>query len=119
MLPSGGWGGGGGGGGSGGRRSWWERESEKKNLRDFEHFKPKWSTFWDPGNLTLLNSLKCSKSRRFLGLRPRPRWGSLRRSLRPPNREALLAFGKRPLSSAPSTVCLPMFFPNKTDINKQ
>src|SRR6218665_676218 len=24
--------------------------------------------------------LKCSKSRRFLGLRPRPRWGSLQRS---------------------------------------
>jgi len=28
----------------------------KPNRRDFEHFKPKWSTFWDPGNLTLLNN---------------------------------------------------------------
>src|SRR6218665_1378462 len=39
--------------------------------------------------------VKCSKSRRFLGLRPRPRWGSLRRSLRPPSRERLLALGQR------------------------
>ena len=23
-----------------------------RNRRDFEHFKPKWSTFWDPVNLT-------------------------------------------------------------------
>ena len=29
--------------------------------------------------------MKCSKLRRFLGLRPIPRWGSLRRSLRPPS----------------------------------
>src|SRR6218665_4195257 len=46
--------------------------------------------------------MKSSKSRRFLGLRPRPRWGSLRRSLRPPSREGLLAFGNR--SFAPSAL---------------
>ena len=34
--------------------------------RDFEHFKPKWSTFCNPGNLTFLNSLKCTKSLRFI-----------------------------------------------------
>src|SRR6218665_1574644 len=39
--------------------------------------------------------MKCSKSRRFLGLRPSPRWGSSRRSPRPPSREGLLAFGNR------------------------
>src|SRR6218665_4157610 len=27
-----------------------------RNRRDFEHFKPKWSTFWDLGNLTFLNN---------------------------------------------------------------
>src|SRR6218665_3230801 len=27
-----------------------------RNRRDFQHFKPKWSTFWDPGNLTFLNN---------------------------------------------------------------
>src|SRR6218665_4153051 len=32
----------------------------------------------------------CSKSRRFLGLRPRPRWGSLRHSPRPPIRKGFL-----------------------------
>jgi len=31
--------------------------------------------------------LKCSKMRWWLGLRPRSRWGSLWRSLKPPNRE--------------------------------
>src|SRR6218665_1164138 len=39
--------------------------------------------------------MKRSKSRRFLGLRPRPRWGSLQRSPNPYNREGLLAFGNR------------------------
>src|SRR6218665_1103276 len=29
--------------------------------------------------------MKCSKLRRLLGLRPRPRWGNLRRSPRPPS----------------------------------
>src|SRR6218665_2320556 len=28
-----------------------------RNQRDFEHFKPKWSTFSDPVNLTFLNNL--------------------------------------------------------------
>src|SRR6218665_800523 len=46
----------------------------------------------------------CSKSRRFLGLRPRPRWRSLRRSLRPPSRNGLLAFGNR--SFAPSALAI-------------
>src|SRR6218665_1856162 len=27
-----------------------------RNQRDFEHFNPKWSTFWDPVNLTFLNN---------------------------------------------------------------
>jgi len=36
--------------------------------------------------------MKCSKSRRFLGLCPRPRWGSLQRSPRPASRKGLLAF---------------------------
>src|SRR6218665_4113479 len=53
--------------------------------------------------------MKCSKSRRLLGLRPRPRWGSLRRSLRPPSREGLLAFGNR--SFAPSALALTPIFP--------
>src|SRR6218665_4138480 len=48
--------------------------------------------------------MKCSKSLRFLGLRPRPRWGSLRRSPRPPCRNGLLAFGNR--SFAPSALAL-------------
>src|SRR6218665_2622667 len=39
--------------------------------------------------------LKCSKMRWRLGLRPRPRWGSLRRSPRPPNRKRQRAFGAR------------------------
>src|SRR6218665_2966692 len=39
---------GGGGGGS--------RTEKKKNRDDFEHFKPKYSTFLDPGNLTFLNN---------------------------------------------------------------
>src|SRR6218665_1461452 len=39
--------------------------------------------------------LKCSKMRWGLGLRPRPRWGSLRRSPRPPNRKRQRAFGAR------------------------
>src|SRR6218665_1880882 len=39
--------------------------------------------------------LKCSKMRWRLGLRPRPRWGSLRRSPRPPNRKRQHAFGAR------------------------
>jgi len=43
--------------------------------------------------------LKCSKMCWRLGLRPRPRWGSLRRSPRPPNREQLRAKGAR--DSAP------------------
>src|SRR6218665_750181 len=34
--------------------------------------------------------MKCSKSRRLLGLRPRPRWGSLRRSPSPPSRGGFL-----------------------------
>src|SRR6218665_1325145 len=42
--------------------------------------------------------MKCSKSLRFLGLRPRPGWGSLRRSPRPPSREGLLSFGTRSLT---------------------
>src|SRR6218665_3186234 len=28
-----------------------------RNRRDFEHFKPKWSTFWDPVNLTFKKKL--------------------------------------------------------------
>jgi len=48
--------------------------------------------------------MKCSKSRRFLGLRPRPRWGSLRRSPRPPSRKGLLAFGNR--SFVPSALAI-------------
>src|SRR6218665_3859906 len=51
---------------------------------------------------------KCSKLHRFLGLRPRPRWGSLRRSPRPPSREGLLAFGNR--SFAPSALALSQIF---------
>src|SRR6218665_1855345 len=27
-----------------------------RNRHDFEHFKPEWSTFWDPVNLTFLNN---------------------------------------------------------------
>src|SRR6218665_1247897 len=46
--------------------------------------------------------LKCSKLLWFLGLCPRPRWGSLRRSPRPPSPEGLLAFGNR--SFAPSAL---------------
>src|SRR6218665_3334241 len=53
--------------------------------------------------------VKCSKSRRLLGLRPRPRWGSLRRSPRPPSRERLLAFGNR--SFAPSALALTKIVP--------
>ena len=52
-----------------------------------------------PVDFTRVYSLR---PRRFLGLRPRPRWGSLRRSLRPPSREGLLAFGNR--SFAPSAL---------------
>jgi len=37
--------------------------------------------------------LKCSKMRWRLGLHPRPHWGSLRRSPRPPSRQGLRAFG--------------------------
>src|SRR6218665_3789445 len=50
--------------------------------------------------------LKCSKSSRFLGLRPRPRCGSLRHSPIPPSRERLLAFGNR--SFAPSAPNSPL-----------
>src|SRR6218665_2228454 len=58
-------------------------------------------------NVGLLHfGLKCSKSRRFLELRPRPRWESLRRSTRPPSREGLLAFGNR--SFAPSALNRPL-----------
>src|SRR6218665_3717046 len=39
--------------------------------------------------------LECSKMRWRLGLRPRPHWGSLRRSPRPPNRKRHRAFGAR------------------------
>src|SRR6218665_162380 len=39
--------------------------------------------------------LKCSKMRWRLGLLPRPRWGSLRRSPRPSNRKRQRAFGAR------------------------
>src|SRR6218665_2269709 len=39
--------------------------------------------------------LKWSKMRWRLGLRPRPRWGSLRCSLRPPSRKRQRAFGAR------------------------
>jgi len=39
-----------------------------------------------------------SKKRWRLGLRPRPRWGSLLRSPRPPNRGQLRAFGARSAS---------------------
>ena len=41
-----------------------------------------------------------------LGLRPRPRWGSLRRSPRPPNREWLRAFGASQLLRVRETVNL-------------
>ena len=27
-----------------------------RNRPDFDYFKPKWSTFWDPGNLKVLNN---------------------------------------------------------------
>src|SRR6218665_3180144 len=46
--------------------------------------------------------MKSSKLHRFLGLRPRLRWGSLQRSPRPPSCEGLLAFGNR--SFAPSAL---------------
>src|SRR6218665_2547915 len=39
--------------------------------------------------------LECSKMRWQLGLCPRPRWGSLRRSPRPPNRKRPRTFGAR------------------------
>src|SRR6218665_3838923 len=52
--------------------------------------------------------MKCSKSPRFLGLRPRPCWGSLRRSPRPPSRQGLLAFGN--YSFAPSALALSPIF---------
>src|SRR6218665_2164783 len=39
--------------------------------------------------------LKCSKMHWRLGLRPRPRWGSLRRSPRPPNHKRQRTFGAR------------------------
>src|SRR6218665_1810908 len=37
-----------------------------RNRRNFEYFKRKWSKFLDPVNLTFLNSLKCTKSLRFI-----------------------------------------------------
>src|SRR6218665_1655779 len=46
--------------------------------------------------------LKCSKFLPFLGLRPRPRWGSYDAPSRPPSREGLLALGYR--SFAPSAL---------------
>src|SRR6218665_1924769 len=55
--------------------------------------------------------LKCSKSRRFLGLRPRPHWGSLRRSPRPSSCERLLAFSNR--SFVPSAFNPPLAPQNK------
>src|SRR6218665_1224160 len=65
-----------------------------------------------PGSKNVLYfGLKCSKSSRFLGLPPRPRWGSLRRSPIPPSREGLLAFGNR--SFAPSSLNPPLAPPNK------
>ena len=48
--------------------------------------------------------MKWSKSLRFLGLRPRPRWRSLRPFPRPPSREGLLAFVNR--SFAPSELAI-------------
>src|SRR6218665_1583087 len=42
-----------------------------------------------------LFDLKCFKMGWRLGLRPRPRWGSLRRSPRPPNRKRQRAVGAR------------------------
>ena len=49
-----------------------------------------------------LFSLKCTKIDRWrLGLRPRPRWGSLQRSLRPPSCDGLgSTFHNTPLGSA-------------------
>ena len=54
--------------------------------------------------------VKCSNSRRFLGLRPRPRWGAYD-ALRPPSPEGLLAFGNS--SFAPSVLDPPLAPPNK------
>jgi len=31
-------------------------ERSPRIRRDFEHFKPKWSPFWDPVNLTFFNN---------------------------------------------------------------
>src|SRR6218665_1890375 len=42
--------------GLGERRKLPQRSLRLRNRRDFEHFKPKWSTFWDPGNFTFLNN---------------------------------------------------------------
>src|SRR6218665_2175670 len=58
--------------------------------------------------------LKCSKMRWRLGLRPRPRCGSLRRSPRPPSREGLRTFGARNslfLSSLGPYILLPQIYP--------
>jgi len=40
------------------------------------------------------------KLRRFLGLCPRPRWESSRRSPKPPSRKGLLALGNRNFASS-------------------
>ena len=60
--------------------------------------------------------LKCSKVRWRLGLRPRPRWGSLRRSPRPPNREGPRAFGARQTYS-PQYSDPPTFFGTNHTLN--
>src|SRR6218665_1433496 len=50
----------------------------------------------------------------FLGLRPRHRWGSLRRSPKPPSRYGLLAFGSRSFAPSALTISLtPMFICEK------
>ena len=68
-----------------------------RNRRDFEHFKL-FKNVRLPGSQNVLHvGLKCSKSRRFQGLRPRPRWGSVRRSP-----ESLVVRGFLPSATAAS-----------------
>src|SRR6218665_1385417 len=68
---------------------------------------PKCTPFWlEMFKITSVRFHEFSFYFWFLGLRPRPRWGSLRRSLRLPSREGLLAFGNR--SFAPSALNPPL-----------
>src|SRR6218665_1812818 len=60
--------------------------------------------------------LKCSKMRWRLGLRPRRRWGSLRRSPRLPNRKRQRAFSARhSLSRVHFYISIPLPGPSLTE----